>query len=620
MGAIPEQHARRRGLRRKALAAGGAMALVVTAAACGSSSGGGNGSGGGTKVSGGTATFALPPTVVPNYIFPFDSSTYFSTGNAQYFQYLMFRPLYWFGNGSTPTLNTSLSLANPPTFDGQTVTITMKNYKWSNGEDVTAQDVVFWMNMMKAVGPTDWGDYVPGEFPDNVSDIKAVSSTELTMKMNKAYNQTWFTSNELSQITPMPKAWDKTASGASDCTNNQSDCSAVYSYLDSQSKEKDQYASNPLWQIVDGPWKLSAFNSDGHSTFVPNQDYSGPVKPTLSQFKQVPFTTEDAEYNVLRGGGNQVSVGYLPTVDAPTKPSGQTVGGNPLSGSFTLDPQFLWSINYFPVNFQSTTGNGPIIKQIYFRQALQYLVNQAAVIAGPLHGYGYPTVGPVGTFPATDYLSAKGKEGDSFPFNESKAKELLSSHGWKINPNGESTCENPSECGDGIKQGQGLAFNLPYASGTNWIEQTVTQLQSNASLVGIKITPQARLFNDVTALAAGNCVVAHISCNWDMAFWGGGWSFSPDYYPTGDTLFLSGSGANSGGFTDTENDKLINETLTTNSNDPLFTWQDYLSQKVPVVWVPNGVYSLTEIANNLQGVTPQSSTAALNPENWYFTK
>ena len=38
------------------------------------------------------------------------------------------------------------------------------------------------------------------------------------------------------------------------------------------------------------------------------------------------------------------------------------------------------------MNFQSSTGNGPIINQLYFRQALAYLLNQEAVIKGPLRG------------------------------------------------------------------------------------------------------------------------------------------------------------------------------------------------------------------------------------------
>ena len=148
----------------------------------------------------------------------------------------------------------------------------------------------------------------------------------------------------------------------------------------------------------------------------------------------------------------------------------------------------------------------------------------------------------------------------------------------------------------------------------------MTQLQSNATLAGIKINLLPKPFNQVTALAGGNCVVAHISCDWDMGNWGGGWTFLPDYYPSGETLFLSGSGANPGGYSDATDDKLISKSLTTPSNAPLYQWQDYLAKQVPVIWQPNGVYELTEVTNKLRGVVPQSTTLNLNPENWYFVK
>jgi peptide/nickel transport system substrate-binding protein len=537
----------------------------------------------------------------------------------------MYRPLYWFGNGASPTLNTSLSLADQPVYQGNNITITMKGWKWSNGETVTAQDVVFWMHMLQAVGTTSWGDYTPGGFPSNVSNVKATSPTTLTMTMNKQYNPTWFTYNELSQITPMPMAWDVTSVGGAPqsggCTASVSGCAKVYAFLDGQSKALSGWASSKLWSVVDGPWKLQSFNSDGNSTFVPNKAYSGSPKPKLAEFQEIPFTTESAQYNVLQagaaGGSQKIDVGYLPTTDAPTKPTDATVGTNPVHG-YTLDPLYTWSINYFPVNFQSTTGNGPIIKQLYFREALAYLVNQQSVIQGPLHGYGKFTVGPVGTYPTTHYLSAKGLEGDPFPFNPAKAKQLLASHGWTVVPNGTTTCANPSECGAGVKQGQALSFALPYNTGTEWIASEMTQLQSNASTVGIKVSLEPKPFNQVTAIAGGNCVVAQISCNWDMANWGGGWTFVPDYYPTGETLFLSGAGANSGGYSNALNDAYINQTLTSTSMQSLFTWQDYLSQQLPVIWQPNGAYQLTEIANNLRGVTPQATTEVINPENWYF--
>jgi peptide/nickel transport system substrate-binding protein len=628
MGPAPQKQSSRRARRlrgRMTMAVGaGAVALALVAAGCSSSSTTGSGTTTGAKVKGGTAVWALPPSTTPNYILPFTSSAYISVYNLSTFSNLMVRPLYWFGNGPSPLLNPSLSLAGTPTWSGNTVTVTLKHYMWSDGTPVTTTDVMFWLNMLKAVGATDWGAYTG--FPDAfVTSYKVISPTQFQMTANKAYSHTWFLYNNLAQITPMPPAWDKTASGPAHCATKVSDCAAVYKYLDTQSKSLTTYATNPLWQVVDGPWKLTAYNADGHVTFVPNPKYSGPVKPTLSQFQEVPFTTEAAEYNVLRSsaaGGQKIAVGYLPTVNAPAKAAGSnplTAGTNPLPG-YTMQPVYPWGINYFVMNFQSTTSNGPVIKQLYFRQALAYLMNQEAVIKGPLRGYGVPTVGPVGNTPVTPYLSPQLKSGEPFPYNPTKAKSLLTSHGWKVTPNGLTTCTNPSLCGPGIKSGQGLQFSLPYATGTQWVTQEMQQLQSNASLVGIKINLEPKPFNQVTALAAGNCKVAKIPCNWDIANWGGGWIFAPDYAPTGETLFKCGAIANSGGYCSKTNDNYINGTLTSNSMQAMYTWQNYLSAQLPVMWQPNGANQLIEVVNNLHGVLPQNPLLSINPENWYFTK
>jgi peptide/nickel transport system substrate-binding protein len=603
---------------------GSVVALALVAAGCSSGSSSSGGGQAGTKVKGGTAVWAEPPSTAPNYIFPFTSSAYISVINASNFTNLMYRPLYWFGVGDQPVVNTSLSLANVPTWSGNTATITLKHYLWSDGTPVTSTDVMFWVNMLKAVGETDWGAYTgfPAQF---VTSYKGISPTQIQFTMNKAYSHNWVLYNDFSQITPMPPAWDRTASGPAHCATKVSDCAAVYKYLDSQSKQLSSYASSPLWSIVNGPFKLSSFNADGHITFVPNTKYSGPVKPSLSQFKEVPFTTETAEYNVLKSsaaGGQKVDVGYMPSVNAVAKPAGSnplTAGQNPLQG-YTLAPLYVWGINYFVMNFQSTTGNGPIINQLYFRQALAYLLNQQSVIKGPLRGYGTQTPGPVGMTPPSKFLSPELKNGSPYNYNPTKAKSLLTSHGWKITPNGVSTCTDPSKCGPGVKQGQGLQFNLPYATGTQWITQEMQQLQSNASLVGIKINLQPKPFNQVTALAAGNCKVAKIPCNWDLANWGGGWSFVPDYLPTGEALFECGAIANSGGYCNKTNDANIQKTLTSDNLQAMYTYQNFLAQQLPVMFQPNGVYTLTEVANNLKGVTPQNPTLAFNPENWYFVK
>ncbi len=98
-------------------------------------------------------------------------------------------------------MNPSLSLANAPTWSGNTATITLKHYVWSDGTPVTTADVMFWINMLKSVGPIDWGAYsgFPASF---VSNIKVVSPTELQMTTNKAYSHTWFLYNDLSPDHP----------------------------------------------------------------------------------------------------------------------------------------------------------------------------------------------------------------------------------------------------------------------------------------------------------------------------------------------------------------------------------------------------------------------------------
>src|SRR5271169_6368296 len=142
MGPAPHEQRSRRSTRfrlrgRMTMAVcGGAVALALVAAGCSSSSST-SGSSAATKIKGGTAVWALPPASTPNYIFPFTSSAYISVINSNNFAQFLYRPLYWFGNGAQPTLNPSLSLANQPTWNGNTATITLKHYMWSDGTPVT---------------------------------------------------------------------------------------------------------------------------------------------------------------------------------------------------------------------------------------------------------------------------------------------------------------------------------------------------------------------------------------------------------------------------------------------------------------------------------------------------
>jgi len=615
----------RRGLSGRLAAACGGLALLLAAGGCGG--GGSTSAGGRTPIAGGVVTYALPANTVPNYIFPFTSIAYFSVVNTDNLQYLLYRPLYWFGDGRSPFMNNALSLAYPPRYNGQVVTINLKHYRWSNGSPVTADDVLFWVRMMQAVGQADWGGWVPHEFPANISSVRAVSQTQVRMVIKGKYSHSWFTDNELSQITPMPQAWDySSATTKSDCTHVISDCAAVYNYLNSKSLNPASWPASPIWSVVDGPWRLASYSSQGAFTFRLNPSYSGTLpKNHISVFTEVPFTSEEAEYNVLQAGGaNQLDVGYLPTVDAPVPPPGAAVGQNPVSG-YQLQALYFWGISYIPYNFASTDPQAAILRQLYFRQAFQDLVNQAEIIQGPLHGYGKVSTGPVGDYPVTPFLAPKARSGsDPFPYNPVEARSLLQLHGWQINPSGVSTCirpgPGPTQCGPGVKSGARLAFTLPYATGAAWVEAAVLQLKSNASLVGIDITVIPQSFNQVTGQLAPTCGLAHNKpCPWELLDWGGGWTYVPDYLPTGEELFLTGAASNVGAYTNGMNDKLIKASLRNSSPQAMWAWENYLRPRLPIVMQPLAPSALVESINNLR-IGVQSPTLALTPEDWYYVK
>jgi len=618
---------RGRRMRRRGLVAGVALAgLALLVAACGPVSAGTADSVGTTPVSGGVATYATEPGLNVSYIFPFETGSNFNVSNTNEFQYLLYRPLYWFGEGTEPYLDPALSLASPPVYNGQQVTISLKNYRWSNGQPVTAQDVMFWINMQIADGNNDWGGQVAGDFPFDITDAHAVGSTEVTMTVTKAYSQDWFTDNELSQITPMPAAWDRTAAGASSCDTTPADCTAVYNYLASTAGSMSAWAKSPIWSIVDGPWRVQRTTSAGWVYLTYNNRYSGPAAAHhISEFVIVPFTTEEAEFNVLQDpqGNSRIDVGYLPTVDAPVPAPGSTNGGNPVTlGDYKLSVVYPWELSYAVYNYTDSTA-GPIFRQLYFRQAFQSLVDQEGIIDGPMHGYGKPVIGPVASYPVTKYLSPQVEAaGDQWELNLSNAKSLLTAHGWSVVPNGVDTCVNagtgPTQCGAGIKAGTALNLSMIYAAGVDYMYSATKELVSNASLVGIKITATEQPFDTVVGTVFG-CTSA--CSTWQLAEWGS-WTYSPDYLPTGEELFEPSSADDVGFYTNAHNDTLIGKTLDARStaafDSAMYAWQNYLANQLPVIYEPNAA-TLIESVNNLH-IGVQAPTLNINPEDWYYLK
>jgi peptide/nickel transport system substrate-binding protein len=469
----------------------------------------------------------------------------------------------------------------------------------------------------------NWAGYSSGAIPDDLQSVTVDSPTQLTFTLTKPVNTYWFTYNELSQITPMPNAWDITAKGGAPNSGGcaagaygtvDSQCKKVYNFLSKQANSLSTYATSPIWGVVDGPWKLSSFNASGNVTFVPNPTYSGPVKPTLKKFIELPYTSDSAEFNALVGG--KVTVGYLPVQDVTKSTTNPLIAGpnNPRLGNFDINPLYTWSINYFPYNFHTKGTAAKIFDQLYFRQAVQYLVDQPLYIKKIYKGYAVGTYGPVPVTPPNAFVSQE-VQNNPLKYNPATAISLLKGHGWKVAPYGTSTCQSPgsaaNQCGAGIPKGAKLSFNLQFASGTVTTTQLMAAEKSSWSQAGININLSQASFNTVTGIA-----VPCSSCSWQLENWGAGWIFAPDYYPSGESIFQTGAGSNSGSYSDATND--ANITATNVTQTPLTQYENYLAEQVPGVWQPNQVTSLTETLKGLSGAVPQNVFQSITPENWRY--
>jgi peptide/nickel transport system substrate-binding protein len=529
-------------------------------------------------------------------------------------------PLYWFGDSGKAKVNPKLSLADLPTYSdgGRTVTITLKGgYTWSNGSAVTTRDVEFWMNLLIASDkkyPANWVGYSPTGFPFNISKVTYTSAQKFSITFNQAYNHSWLLYNEFAQIFPIPQyAWDKTSTSGTvgDYDETPAGALAVLNYLNKSSSSLSTYSSNPLWQAVDGQYRLLSYDpTTGNETFVRNTHYTGVAKATVDEYELVPYTSDSSEFAALLTGA--VDYGYVPLTDLDEESQLKSEG-------YKIAPWALFGFGELYPNLTNPTV-GVIFKQLYVRQAMQHLIDQKAFVSKIFHGNAAPTYGPVPTAVSNSFADSYEKS-DPYPYSVSTAKRLLTSHGWTVRPNGVTTCSRPgtssSECGPGVAKGASLTFTLQYASGQAQVADEVAAMQTDYSLAGIKLIlkaePSDQLYGQLTPCSSSSSS----GCAWDMIDTGGGWVYSsPDFYPSGEEIFATGAGSDSNGYNSATADSLIKKVETQTGSGALDAYQNFLAKDLPVLWLPWEVNQVSAISSKLQGALPQDPYQQIYPQYW----
>jgi peptide/nickel transport system substrate-binding protein len=536
----------------------------------------------------GTITWAESPGTAPTWIFPVvpaADGTVYATND---FEYEMWRPLYWFTNGVQPIETPSMSMADKPVYSNgdKTVTIRMKtNYRWSDGQPVTSKDALFFLDEVRAgvkESGANWSQYTPNlGIPDQIVSATTPNSTTLVINLNKPVNPLWMTENQLQLIEPMPAhVWAKaSANGPILDFTNPANAKKIFDFLTKASQSTGTYATNPLWQVVNGPYKLTAFNNTtGAYTMAPNPTYGGPHSAKVPTLQAVPYTSDTAEFNAVLS--HSIDIGYMPQTDVPqlnaVKRAGYHVFGYP-----------SWGFTFVNYNFADKTGDfNNIIRQLYIRQALAHLENEPGYVKAFFHGAGGLAYGPLPAAPVSPYTPENAIK-NPFPYSVSAASSLLKSHGWNVVPGGTSTCAKPGtgagECGAGIPAGTKLTFNVIYANQPVVTGEMLTDWASQAKKVGIDVVLKADTFNHIISIAddVGSPKTAN---DWAMADYGG---FTNVPYPTTFGIFNSGGSFNGGAWNDPRTNQLINASVTGGNPDAVKAEASYLTAQQPSLFQPN---------------------------------
>ncbi|HEY1824289.1 MAG TPA: ABC transporter substrate-binding protein [Trebonia sp.] len=191
-----------------------------------------------------------------------------------------------------------------------------------------------------------------------------------------------------------------------------------------------------------GPFTLTAYVPDSHASLVRNAGYWDASQIHIQNFNVLDITQPEQILSALESG--QVNVAYI---------AGNQVAAAKAAG-FKID--VIPSEVVEEVDVQTTTAP---FKNPQVVQAINYAINRQALVQVQESGYGTAAYQP---FPQ-GFVGYSAKLADEYPYNPTKAKQLLAAAGYS----------------------SGLTITLTNTSTTDSLAQ---QLQSQLEAVGIKVT------------------------------------------------------------------------------------------------------------------------------------
>lgn len=384
------------------------------------------------------------------------------------------------------------------TKDDKTYTVKLNpKATWTDGKPVTADDVVYTLNLAaNADSATTWGAYLTmfpgtssqtGKLPkgkDKIPGLTAVDQHTVRFSMKAPIDPNWVKEMIGTHIKIVPQH--------------------VLAGTAPSKFDDSKYATLP--NVFDGPYKITKYTSNVSVEFTANDKYYlGAPKIKKIILKIMPASNlagelQTGSIQMIAGGG----IGDIPINDLPTVKRMQNVD---YSVNKTLD-------------YQTMQFNTKRITSVKFRQGIAHAINRPQIVKQLLKGQGEIIDGPYTS--QSPYLDKSIKP---TPYDPALAKKLIKQSGWDLS--------------------KPLKFVVPTGNETR--EEAADVIEQNLKAVGVKVQAQRYDFPTVLAMEQKG--------QFDIGLVGLGATVDPDA-----SNYRSSTGTSNHSFyNNPENDKLLIE-------------------------------------------------------------
>ncbi|MGD1805892.1 ABC transporter substrate-binding protein [Dapis sp. BLCC M126] len=382
-------------------------------------------------------------------------------------------------NGVTGELEPALAESWEVSEDGQTIVITLQeDLKWSDGEPLTVDDVVFSYNEI----------YLNDKIPSSFKDILRIGQSGALPTVKKIDNL------RVEFSTPEPFApFVRYAGGLPILPAHALKESVRTTNSEGELNYLTKWGTDtPVTEIVgNGMYRIKSYTPNQRiilekNPFYWRKDDQGNNLPYIENIVwQVIENTDNQLLNFRSGELDSIRLvaEMYPLLKREEKRGKYTIynGGPTPASSF-----ICFNINQAK-NAQGKPFVDPIKSRWFnnkaFRQAIAYGINREAMTNNIYRGLGTPQYSPI---PVTSPFYLSPEEGlKIYNYDPEKAKKLLLAAGFKYNQNGDLL----------DSEGNKVEFTLLSSAGRKVREQMATQINQDLGKLGIKVNMQFLSFN-----------------------------------------------------------------------------------------------------------------------------